>query len=212
MLDFGTTHPGEGDTHMIDQNKRQRPYPYIQQAIQMTLSLGGSQVLEIGASRQPFNHPISEYHHPCCNDGHSTALFAASGLNLDSVDVNQNVVATATDILKKFAVGMCSVSLCDGIDYLNRYDKRIDLMFLDAWDVDVPMSAERHLDAYMLAKKNMGLHSLILIDDTDVDYVGGELVLAHKMPGGKGRLVVPQALEDGFKVVFMERQTLLKRG
>jgi hypothetical protein len=65
---------------MIDQNKRYKPYRYIKEAIALTKSLGGTRVLEIGSARQLLEHDIRDYSQVCCNDGHSTALFAASGL------------------------------------------------------------------------------------------------------------------------------------
>ena len=87
----------------------------------------------------------------------------------------------------------------DGIDFLKNFPKKIDLLYLDAWDVAPGFYAENHLQAYLHAKDKLHEKSLILIDDTDVD------------EGGKGKWVVPKAIEDGYRVIFNGRQTLLAR-
>src|SRR4030042_4975007 len=132
---------------MVDQSKRDRPYRYIQEAISIVKSLGGNRVLEIGSSRQLINHAIDDYSHICCNDGHSTALFANSGFEVDTVDINENVVNISKDILKKFSTSTCTATCQDGIEYIKSYTKKIDLLYLDAWDLDMPDSPEKHLEA-----------------------------------------------------------------
>ena len=60
--------------------------------------------------------------------------------------------------------------------------------------------AEKYLEAYMNGKDKMSPKSLILIDDTD------------HAPPWKDTLIVPAARKDGFKVIYIGRQTLLARG
>jgi hypothetical protein len=86
----------------------------------------------------------------------------------------------------------------------------IDLLFLDAWDVNLEGSAERHLEAFKAAEQNLHEQSLVLIDDTDVDLVEDILVFADGV-SGKGKLVIPYAVNRGWKVVFSGRQTLLSK-
>jgi hypothetical protein len=196
---------------MIDQNKRDRPYTFIERTIELLRSLGGKRVLEIGSARQPLNHDLNCHNYLCCNDGHSTALFAASGLELDTVDINPNVTSISIDILKKYSISTCTATCCDGIDYIKKYDKKIDLLYLDAWDVDIPESPEKHLEAYLAAKAIMNEGCLILIDDTDVDFCNGELIPACSFPGGKGKLLSERAVKDGYSIVFTGRQTLFQK-
>jgi spermidine synthase len=88
----------------------------------------------------------------------------------------------------------------DAIAFLETFDKKIDLLFLDAWDVEEGTPyAEQHLRAYLTCKKNLSDRCLILIDDTDV---GGR---------GKGRVVIPKLIEDGFKCLTEGRQSLFFR-
>jgi hypothetical protein len=88
----------------------------------------------------------------------------------------------------------------DGIDFLKRYERSIDLLFLDAWDV-VPGTAyaENHLEAYRAALPKLAPRCLVQIDDTDI------------LNGGKGRLVIPQMIRDGFELVTWGRQAILAR-
>lgn len=196
---------------MVDQAKRDRPYKYLQESIEIVKNLGGNRVLEIGSARQPLNHDINDYSHICCNDGHSTALFAASGLELDTVDICQSVVDIARDFLNRFSKSKCTATCADGIEYIKGYHNKIDLLYLDAWDVDLPGSPEKHLEAYECSKRIMNDTCLILIDDTDIDFKDNILITSVDPPGGKGRLVARKAMEEGYKLVFTGRQTLLKR-
>ena len=75
---------------------------------------------------------------------------------------------------------------------------------MDAWDVDpsdvAKTYAKRHLEAFEAAKGKLCETNFILIDDTDV---GG---------GGKGSLLVPHLLDQGYITLFTGRQTLLYKG
>jgi hypothetical protein len=195
----------------IDQDKRDNPYPFIMEAIKILKSRGMNKVIEIGCVRGPLNHFVHEYHHMCCNDGHSTALFACSGLQVTSIDIDPAAVRYAQEMLSKYS-SLSSLAKCiDGIGYLKSITEPIQLLYLDAWDVGIPNSAENHLEAYKIANKNMVSGSLLLIDDTDVDYENNELIMAKVIPGGKGRLLYPQAISDGYEEIFRGRQTLLSK-
>lgn len=196
---------------LVDQDKRDRPYPSVIRAIRLLKAGGLNKIIEIGCSRGPLNHPIEEYFHPCCNDGHSTAIFAANDLEVTSIDVSQESVRCAREILSKMASKPYQVLCTDGLEYLKNRIEPIELLFLDAWDVGTTNSSEFHLEAYNIAKKLMSSGSMVLIDDTDVDFDGTNLIMAGDIPSGKGKLLFPQALKDGFEEVFRGRQTLLRK-
>lgn len=196
---------------MVDQNKRDRPYSYIMKAIELLKSQGMNKVIEIGCARGPLNHPVNEYHHICCNDGHSTALFASAGLEVTSIDINPNSVNYAKEILNRHATAPFTVLCMDGLKYIENNTEDIHLLFLDAWDLGTPNSAENHLEAYKIANKKMTIGSLLLVDDTDIDDINGELFLAKDLPGGKGKLLYTQAIKDGYIEIFKGRQTLMRK-
>ena len=120
------------------------------------------------------------------------------------VDLDPKMVEAVVEATKKFDA--LEAILDDGIDFLSDTELKIDLLFLDFW-IDEPVinsygsqHAEKHLEAYMNGKDKMSPKSLILIDDTD------------HAPPWKDTLMVPEARKDGFKVIYIGRQTLLARG
>jgi hypothetical protein len=168
-------------------------------------------IVEIGSMRQPITHPLDESNHPCCNDGHSSALWARTGAEFYTVDFSKECSDTTRRELHRLKFHNATVINDDGIRFLENFGKKIDLLYLDAWDVNFPGSAENHLKAYLAARGKLQEKCVLLIDDTDVELVGGSLVLTASFDGGKGRLVVPQAQQDGFTLVSRGRQTLLVR-
>lgn len=190
------------------QLERDRPKPYILKALEIFRARQGKVIVEIGTSGGGMFHRLDEdggsWGEHCCNSGHSTLLFAMSGAaEVWSVDINPDATEGAKRFLsssehtRNFKGLHCVTQ--DGIDFLKKFPKPIDLLYLDAWDVAPGFYAEKHLQAYLQAKDKLHEKSLILIDDTDVD------------EGGKGKWVVPKAVEDGYKVIFSGRQTLLVR-
>ena len=93
----------------------------------------------------------------------------------------------------------------DGLKYLADFSSTIDLLYLDFWVADsegaLPGTgrAEAYRKAFTAAKPKLAQRSLILIDDTD-----------HIHPW-KHTLIVPDARQEGFRVIFVGRQTLLMR-
>jgi hypothetical protein len=194
---------------MIDQTRRSKPKLSIDRAIQILQSINGKVVVEIGSMRQGVLHDINDCSFPCCNDGHSSMLWARTGLEFHTVDIDATNYMTTklaiSEYMKSFAY------CCDGITFLKTFKNTIDLLFLDAWDVGMPLCAEKHVEAYEAAQDKLAVKHLILIDDTDVDSINGDLVWATGH-GGKGKLLVPKLLSEGYKLEFDGRQTLLSKG
>lgn len=90
--------------------------------------------------------------------------------------------------------------LIDGFEFMKNCKERIDLLYLDFWQDSARARANSYLKIYKYARKKMNKNSMILIDDTD-----------HGDPW-KQTLIVPAACNDGFRVVYVGRQTLLYRG
>ncbi len=97
-----------------------------------------------------------------------------------------------------------------GEDFLREYKyEPIDLLYLDFWETRITKDnylnlgekrAKAHLEIYELISKKMSSESMILIDDTD------------HIPPWKHTYIIPRAIQDGFRVKWSGRQTLLTRG
>jgi hypothetical protein len=168
-----------------------KPYgrvPTINKALSEFRTRQGRLVVEIGSIRQRGN---------LVGDGYSTVAWAQFAEQVYSVDIDAEATALTREETGEF--GNVVAVTQDGVEFLEAFNEPIDLLYLDAWDAFLPGSQENHLRAYMAARRNLHDLSLILIDDTNLG------------DGGKGRLVVPRAIEDGFNVIFAENQTLLGR-
>ena len=178
-----------------EQMERGKPKAYLEAAIELFSALGGRTIVEIGCMRQPMNHPMSELHPKCCNDGHSTVFWCSTGAEVYSVDIDFKAVRIAKKSIREYRNG--KVLWTDGLKFLKKFKSRIDLLFLDAWDV-LPGTqyAENHLLAYLAAKDKLRDRNIIVIDDTDV---GG---------GGKGRLLLPVLQAEGYDILVSGRQTI----
>jgi hypothetical protein len=178
--------------------QRAKPLPYLAIATQLVREFGFRTIVEIGSIRQPMTHPLGAYNPICCNDGHSTLYFAGTGADTFTVDINP----LCAEVLQPYTARFphLHVATGDGLEYLHRFDRPIDLLYLDAWDV-VPGTgyAENHLEAYRIARSRLSPTCLVQVDDTDI------------LNGGKGRLLIPQMIRDGFQLVTWGRQAMLVR-
>lgn len=180
---------------------RDYPKKYIENAIEVFKQHQGKNIVEIGSMRYTLNHSIDIINCIRCMDGHSTIFWANTGVEVWSVDIDPKATKVTTDACRDFK--NVHVINCDAIEFLKKFDHQIDLLFLDAWDAKPGTDyKEKHLLAYETAKKKLHDKSLILIDDTDDNDL--------KYPG-KGFLLIPQAIKDGYKIIFSGRQTLLSK-
>jgi hypothetical protein len=177
---------------------RGRPQLYLTVAKALVREFGLNTIVEIGSMRQPMTHRLAEFKPECCNDGHSTMHFASTGAELFTVDINPDCAIVLLGALRNFP--KLQIVTGDGIWFLEQFEGTIDLLYLDAWDVIAGTPyAENHLAAYRAAKPRLAPRSVIVIDDTDI------------MNGGKGRLAIPEMIQDGFTLIVWGRQTLLVR-
>lgn len=195
---------------MIDQNERDRPYKTIKKALELFHDRQGCTIVEIGSMRQPLLHDLDDSSQACCNDGHSSIHWARAAKNFFSVDINPECTAITQQSLQAFGYLDAHALTADGLQFLTNFGETIDLLYLDAWDVGTTEYSERHLDAYRAAKPWLHEKSIILIDDTDIEWDGREYVISNGL-GGKGKLLVSEAVSDGFQIVSQGRQVLLAR-
>jgi hypothetical protein len=186
------------ETLLAKHRKREEPKEYIKKALNLFLCRNGKVIVEIGSMRNPLPHPIDSGHCNSCMEGHSTAWWALTGAEVYSIDIAPENTQITSAVCRDFK-NVHAITY-DGIAFLREFKDPIDLLFLDAWDVNKRSPyAEKHLEAYLTARPRLHANSLILIDDTDIKH------------GGKGKLVIPQAISDGYHVIFGGRQTLLAR-
>ena len=153
-------------------------------------------VIELGAARQPMNHNKQDLNPHCCNDGHSTFFWVEEGFKTFSVDVTPDCPSFLGERANLENYIFCNK---DGVKFLQEYSGKIDLLFLDAWDVTPSLPyAEKHLEAFIAAESKLSKKHLIAIDDTDVG------------SGGKGKLLIPVLLEKGYHLVVDGRVSIFK--
>jgi hypothetical protein len=181
----------------VEENAHQRdkPLPYIKLQIDLLKKISGDVIVEVGSARQPLNHSLDDFNPICCNDGHSTFFWASTEKEVHTVDIAN--MSSLLNPIREQHPNTFNAYVGDGIKFLEQFDKKIDLLFLDAWDVhpDTPY-AEKHLEAYNAAQNKLNNKHIIGIDDTDI---GG---------GGKGRELVPHLLRLGYTLLTDGRQTI----
>jgi len=197
----------------FDMNTRDIPESYIRKALEKFKESGGQTIVELGCMRQPMDHAILKCSEKCNSrcDGHSTAIFDSVGVVFVSVDISEAACKCARAHVWHPST---TIKCMDAIEYLKKCPIKIDLLYLDAWDVDLDDCAEKHLEAYEVGKHLLHDKSIVLIDDTDVVWFEGEFhpVFSKDAYAGKGELVVPAMIKDGWKVAFTGRQTMLVKG
>jgi len=185
---------------------RDKPYRFLRKIQELLRSVGAKTIVEIGTCRSALNHELKDIDPMCCNDSHSTFFWCETRCVVHTVDVNPNcerILKNAYAEGKLKIGGKLDIVNEDGIAYLQDYDDEpIDFLFLDAWDViDGSDYAEKHLEAYTMAKEHLSQNGcLIAIDDTDI------------ANGGKGRLLMPRLVNDGWIMLYRGRQTVFYKG
>ena len=210
----------------VNQNSRNRPAVFIKQALSLLATLDPKYaIVEIGGMRQPCPHPLEDTSHPCCNDGHSSLWWLKTGRTFITCDIDLNSHYQTREAIELEMAKQTTNSTeqhvhivygC-GLDLLMQYaqhfpDLKIGLLYLDAWDVGVNGYAESHLACWEKARPHLADQHIVLIDDTDIESVNGELFAVPDNQGGKGRLLVPELLNNGYKLHFRDRQTMLSKG
>lgn len=128
------------------------------------------------------------------SDGHSTLRWPEEAI-VWTIDTDPAAVKLTRELTADRPNVFCV--LTDALAFLRAFPVRIDLLYLDGPHPDREDGRQWHFEAYQAAA--MAHRSVLLIDDTDLPRLG------------KAEFVVPAAIEDGFRVVACDRQTLLVR-
>lgn len=117
--------------------------------------------------------------------------------NTVSIDAAKSVVPETENI---------KYILSDSIEFLHNFKEKIDLLFLDSYDYcgdedNINYCLNHTLNEAIVALPKLSENAFVLVDDVfDVSF------------GGKGKLVVPYLLDNGFELVHCyDSQALLKR-
>jgi len=191
--------------------RRSKPAPYLKKAIEIAKILNLKTVVEIGSMRYAVTKKCLDYFYSsndpflspsCCCDGHGGFFWANEGFETYTVDIDLNCKTNMewcySNLEMEIPKNLHIEIPIDGIEFLKKFDKKIDVLFLDGWDVGSDLYAEKHLEAYQAAKDKFSHQHLVLIDDTDY--------LTFK--GGKDKILSPFLIEEGYIPLFNGRQTL----
>jgi len=200
-----------GDDHTF---KRSKPAPFLKFLFEINKKYPFKNIIEIGACRfsttqkclDYFNKDIHTLESPaCCADGHSTYFLSKLGGNFYSVDIDDNRITSIkncfNNLNEKLPENLHFAIPHDGILFLEQFKEKIDLLFLDGWDVGSTDYAENHLKAFEVCKNKLTDNSVIVIDDTDF----------RCSEGGKDKLVGPALIDNGFVPILKGRQTIFIR-
>jgi hypothetical protein len=121
------------------------------------------------------------------------------------VDINENHLNQSKKIVPPSE--FVEYTQDDSVQYLQTFDKKIDLLFVDSYDYcgdeeNIKKCHNHSLNEIIAAWDKLKEHCFVLLDDvfSDVSW------------DGKGKLSIPYLLENGFeKVYFIDSQILLKR-
>jgi hypothetical protein len=157
-------------------------------------AMGGRTIVEVGSG---IHGPMS---------GNSVIVWATRTMarQIMAVDLDPRRVEEVRSAAARYP--NVKPIVADGKDVVRSMTDEIDMLYLDYWVADAPDTklvgtarAESYLEMYRYARDKLARNSLILIDDTD-----------HIDPW-KQTLIIPAAREDGFQVIYIGRQTLLRR-
>jgi len=164
-----------------------------------------------------YNHPITIVETGCIRNVTEESKFGDgwSTLNWDYYARKTNSKVYVVDIdenhlnqSKKIVPPSYYVEYAqdDSVNYLQNFDKKIDLLFVDSFDYcgdeeNIRACHNHSLNEIKAAWDKLNEHCFILVDDVFNDQWAG-----------KGELSIPYMLANGFELVyFIDGQVLLKR-
>lgn len=177
----------------------------------------GSFVRVLEILKQTYNHPITIVETGCIRnvteeskfgDGWSTLNWEYYAKQTDSkvyvVDIDENHLNQSKKIVPPSDHIIYTQD--DSVHYLQNFDKKIDLLFLDSFDYcgddeNIRACHMHSLNEVKAAWDKLNDHCFILIDD-----------VFDSRWAGKGELSIPYLLDNGFKLsYFTDQQVLLER-
>jgi hypothetical protein len=192
---------------------RNFPAPWIKKTCEILKKVEGKTVVEIGSSRSEITKRCVHYFEdcenltpldapPCCEDGHATYFFEMNGFDTHTVDIDSRckveIEKGYKHHLKRPIPENLKIYTEDGIEFLKNFEGKIDLLYLDGWDVGTNNYKEKHLEAFKAAQDKLSEFHIISVDDTDF----------IETVGGKDGLLYPYLIDNGYVRVIWGRQTI----
>ena len=131
------------------------------------------------------------------SDGYSSIHFANTQYEFHTVDSDIRAIRVAASLLGKKRHSNATIHHKDGVEFLKGFDRSINLLYIDG---PPPTTTGQEFALQCFLNANFDGQAYCLIDDCDF------------ADGGKGKLVVPHAVENGWRVAADNgRQVLLER-
>jgi hypothetical protein len=197
----------------FENDLRNYPAPWIKKTTEFLKIVDAKTMVEIGSTRAETTQACINYYNncdsmtpaeapDCCQDGHSTHFWVMEGLETHTVDIDDRcremLESQYQHHIKTPIPDNLHIHIEDGIGFLEKFDKPIDFLFLDGWDVGSDQYAERHLEAFQAAEDKLSEYHIISIDDTDF----------NTPEGGKDKLLTPHLIDLGYIKLLHGRQTV----
>lgn len=138
-------------------------------------------------------------------DGGSTIIFGEWASHNDAdfftVDLANWAMENAKNASKAYEKNINYV-VGDSIEFLKKFNKPIDFLYLDSFDFDEnnPLpSQEHHLKEIIAAYPFLHEKTIVMIDDCALPY------------GGKGTLAIEYLISKNWNIIFNGYQTILSR-
>lgn len=181
-------------------------YPTMLTALSALAEMPNPTIVETGTSRTESG---------VASDGNATVIFAEfttrHGGKAYSVDIDPEAVATAKKMTQQ--TGTVEVTEGDSVDYLKKFPKPIDLLYLDSFDcmrtgivdgVETTIHQEREAQEHQLKELEAAwdkLHdgSLVLLDDNGVGF-GGKTDLAKKLLEARGAVCLKDSYQSLWRI------------
>ena len=139
------------------------------------------------------------------------------GGSLNTVDINPDIRNKYKHLITKDIQFHTNDSLKFIESLTSEEIKKIDLIYLDSFDLDVldPEPSQEHgLNEFLLLNNNIKKGALIAIDDTpkDVNLFGDKFENIHNFIPGKGRLVLNYIdKHGGYEIIYHHYAVILKK-
>ena len=148
-------------------NNKNIRFPFFKKSIELAVKRNLKIIVETGTSRG--KEKFFFFKKMNWKDGMSTLMFAdfAHNINgeLHSCDISQNNINNAISFTKDFKKNTFFY-VCDSVQFLRDFNKKIDLLYLDSFDGhDVELASKHQLNEAKEALSKLSDKSLVLLDD-----------------------------------------------